>query len=104
MTRRFASDPFAGRSVLLTGGTSGIGAAAVTRFLAGATPPEVEAVQAQQVLACAQLQRLDVSDADAIKGLIEGLDRLDILVNCAGIIRRTAACEPETFADGPGSC
>ena len=41
---------------------------------------------------------LDVTDAAAIERLTGGLERLDILVNAAGIIRRSAEYDLETFA------
>jgi NAD(P)-dependent dehydrogenase (short-subunit alcohol dehydrogenase family) len=42
---------------------------------------------------------LDVRDAGAIAALIEALPRLDVLVNCAGIIRRGAEHDPAVFAE-----
>ncbi len=40
---------------------------------------------------------LDVTDATSIAALFGGLERLDILVNTAGIIRRAAEHEPDVF-------
>jgi NAD(P)-dependent dehydrogenase (short-subunit alcohol dehydrogenase family) len=43
---------------------------------------------------------LDVRDAAAVQALVATLDTLDVLVNCAGTIRRGGAeHDPEVFAD-----
>ena len=95
----FAPGLFAGRRVLVVGGTSGIGAAIATAFAAlggdvlvtGATAAEVEAA-AHPAIA------LDVIDDGAVATLISGLVGLDVLVNCAGIIRREVEHDPAVFA------
>ena len=95
----YRNDLFAGRTILVTGGTSGLGAAAAAAFAAlggrvvaagldagnAAPVDDVEAVE------------LDVTDARAVDGLINDLDRLDVLVNCAGIIRRDDEFDLATF-------
>lgn len=99
----FATDLFAGRRVLVVGGTSGIGAGIAAAFaghgaevlVTGATEPEAETARAQGMDA----RPLDVRDADAVDALIGGLDLLDVLVNCAGTIRRGQEHDPGVFAD-----
>jgi len=99
----FAGNAFAGRQVLVVGGTSGIGAGIATAFAAhgaavrvtGATPAEAAGSQASGLQASA----LDVRDGDQVKAFVAGLDALDVLVNCAGVIRRGREHEPEVFAD-----
>lgn len=96
---------FEGRQVLITGGTSGIGAAIAAGFLAeGARVmvtgvSEAEAEQARIVMPDISAVALDVRDSAAVTALIAGLDNLAHVVNCAGIIRRGDELDPEVFAD-----
>ena len=89
------------KTALVSGGRSGIGAAIAgalaqrlgMRVIAAglpapsADPPAVEAVD------------LDVRDPAGVARLVAGLDRLDVLVNAAGIIRRSAEHDPDVFAE-----
>lgn len=103
---RWASSWFAGRNVLVTGGTSGIGAAISRAFVsagakvisAGAFEPEIAAVRSASDYDGRQLAVLDVRDKQAIAELVGGLGALDVLVNCAGIIRRGDEHDPDVFA------
>src|SRR6185369_2323891 len=65
----------------------------------GATDDEAEAARSEPSFRCRDARTLDVRDAQAIAKLVGGLPRLDILVNCAGIIRRGSEHDPEVFAD-----
>lgn len=98
-------DLFAGRQAFVTGGTSGIGLAVARAFArlgadvaaTGATDDEVAAARtAEPGVAFA---RLDVRDGRAVGDAVAALPRLDVLVNCAGVIRRGDELEPEVFAD-----
>ena len=94
---------FSGKSVLVTGGTSGIGAAVAAAFRdAGATVMATGAFQqeldALPPAAAQQARVLDVRDPAAIAEMFAELPALDILVNCAGIIRRGEEHDPEVFA------
>ena len=99
------TDFFKGRQVLVTGGTSGIGAAVAKAFaregalvlVTGATAAEVASAQA--ALPGIEAQVLDVRDGAAVGSMISNLKRLDHLVNCAGVIRRGIEHDPEIFAD-----
>ena len=96
---------FANKQVLVSGGTSGIGAGVAAAFIAegadvmvtGVTQAEVDAALATNPELKGAV--LDVRDADAVSAVIDGLDTLDHLVNCAGIIRRGDELEADVFAD-----
>ena len=97
------------RHVLVTGASSGIGAAIAQAFLAaegarvtatGATLAEIVAARAQPQMKDLQLEVLDVRDAAAVRQLVQAQGELDVVVNCAGVIRRGGAeLDPETFAE-----
>ena len=92
----FRNDLLAGRVALVVGGTSGIGAAIAGALaqagavvtVSGATRAEVEAARAAPDFAGRDAIALDIRDGQAVQHVLDDLPRLDILVNCAGIIRR----------------
>ena len=93
------------KRVLVSGGTSGIGAAIARAFAAagaevsatGATEAEAQAAGARQDMAGIACSALDVRDAAAVAERVAALGQLDVVVNCAGVIRRGAELEPEAF-------
>lgn len=102
----FPSDLFAGRQVLVVGGSSGIGAGIAAAFLragaavqvTGATAADVQGAAADVDLRGVACVQLDVRDDAAVRACVAALPRLDVLVNCAGILRRGEELDPEVFA------
>ena len=96
---------FAGHQVLVTGGSSGIGAAIARAFVAegasvtitGVATREVEEATAGEPSLRGEV--LDVRDGDAVNRLVSSFTALHHVVNCAGIIRRGEEHDPEVFAD-----
>ena len=103
----FAPHLFEHRAVLVTGGTSGIGLACARAFrdlgarvmATGATEPERERASLEADNAGIAFSVLDVRDASQVERLIGSLDRISVLVNAAGVIRRDLEHDPEVFAD-----
>ena len=93
------------KRVLVTGGTSGIGAGLARGFIeagaevtiAGVSDTEVAAAAADPVLKRAKAAIVDVRDNKAVQSLIADHDTLDIVVNCAGVIRRGEELDPDVF-------
>jgi len=103
----FREGSFRDRSVLVSGGTSGIGAAIGDAFaelgasvtVTGATGAEANAARERAGTRIQRATALDVRDGAAVVGFVSSLDKLDVLVNCAGIIRRGDEHDPAVFEE-----
>lgn len=90
------------KHALITGGTGGIGAGIALALsgkgwrvtVTGATEAEVAGYDTPPSVTATTL---DVTDAGGIEALFSGIDRLDGLVNCAGILRKVDEYDIETF-------
>ena len=95
---------YTGKSVLVSGGTSGIGLGLATAFAAagakvlatGATEAEIAAAGAANP--GIEFSVLDVRDNAAVEAFAAGLGGIDVLCNCAGVNLRAAEFTPEGFA------
>jgi NAD(P)-dependent dehydrogenase (short-subunit alcohol dehydrogenase family) len=95
---------FAGKTILVTGSTRGIGAAAARLFLEsggsvilhGRRQTDVDAAVARLSTQHADRVRglaADLSDRAQCRALAAKIDDLDILVNCSGVFREAAIAE-----------
>jgi len=102
----FAVDLLAGQSALVTGGTSGIGAAIAAALAGCGAEVVVTGRQAGSVAdynaappARCRAEPLDVTDGGAVVRLLASFTRLHIVVNSAGLIHREAEYDPARFAE-----
>jgi NAD(P)-dependent dehydrogenase (short-subunit alcohol dehydrogenase family) len=85
----FQAGLFKGKAAVVTGGTQGVGrgvAEALARL--GASVHAVGLAADEAPPEGVELVELDVTQADAVARFAAGLGRVDILVNCAGVIFR----------------
>lgn len=95
-----------GRTVVVIGGTGGIGGGIAECFRdAGAKVHATAATEAE----CADARSadangtisyslLDVRNADAVSSYMSSIESIDVVVNCAGIIKRNQELDPAVFA------
>ena len=93
MTRRLA-----GKEVLVTAAGQGIGRAAALAMAAEgasvlATDVNAQLLAAYEGVANVRTARLDVTDDAAIAKLFAGIERLDVLFNCAGFVHQGSILE-----------
>lgn len=91
----------ADKTAIVTGGATGIGAAIALEFARLGARVIAAGLGTDAFRPPASLgitvREADVTDAGAVAALVACADRLDIVVNCAGIIRRFDEHEPDVF-------
>lgn len=103
MAETIWSGYFAGKTVVVTGGTSGIGNAIASAFAeagaevhaTGATAAEVETAKGSGGYIAYSV--LDVRDGAAVNAYAAGFKSVAVLVNCAGVNLRAAEFTAEGF-------
>ncbi len=93
-----------GRRVLVVGGTSGIGAAVAARFARDGASVTTAGLPVQSETigqTGTEVVDLDVRDGDALERLVGTVsaDGLDVLVNAAGVLRRSDEFDPQVFRE-----
>ncbi len=107
VTSVFAPDLFRNRQVLISGGSSGIGlelargfaGLGATVLATGSSAAKLDVLHGDPANAGIRFALLDVRDDAAIVRTVDALDRLDVLVNAAGIARPQEEYEQATFLD-----
>ncbi|KGT89134.1 oxidoreductase [Erwinia typographi] len=101
----FREGLFAGRTVVVSGGTSGIGLEiargfsqlGATTIATGSSASKLAALRASDDVRTIDFRSLDVASAGQVSELFAGLSQLDILVNAAGIARPEEEFEEAVF-------
>lgn len=103
----FRSDLFAGKTILVSGGSSGVGLALARGFAAlggrvmatGTSEDKLAANRADPANTGVMFTRLDVRDRAAIVSTLSQFERLHVLVNAAGILSVDAPFDEAVYRD-----
>jgi NAD(P)-dependent dehydrogenase (short-subunit alcohol dehydrogenase family) len=101
---------FAGRTVIITGANSGLGAV-TARELAAKGAKIVMAVRntskgeaaAQQVGGDVEVRQLDLQDLSSVRAFADGIDKADVLINNAGVMAAPYALTVDGFESQIGT-
>ncbi len=107
ITATFQEGSFRDKTVLVSGGTSGIGAAignalaelGASVTVTGATEAEATDARERAGFWIERAAALDVRDGAAVVAFVAAMPKLDVLINCAGVIRRGEEHDPAVFAE-----
>lgn len=69
----------------------------ISGTIAGVNETEITAAAADPVLKHTDARILDVRDGVAVCALVDRQKHLDVVVNCAGVIRRSDELDPDVF-------
>ncbi len=103
----FRPDLFAGKRALISGGTSGIGLCLSKAFArlgadvtaTGASRGRLEAARSDREAKAVHFEQLDVRDRKAVDAFVGAFDRLDFLINGAGVAKPEAEYGEDGFLD-----
>lgn len=91
-----------GKHVLISGGSGGIGVAFAHAFLqhgAQVTVTDLKPPPDAVLAAGARFEPLDVTSDEAVVALAQKIETLDVLIHCAGKLKRWEEHQPEVFRD-----
>jgi NAD(P)-dependent dehydrogenase (short-subunit alcohol dehydrogenase family) len=89
----------AGKTVLISGGTGGIGMAFAKAFAGAGATPILADLKPPATATPHRYEPLDVRDDAAVRALAGRIETLDVLIHCAGRLIRHEEHQPEVFAD-----
>ncbi len=101
---------FAGRTVIITGANSGLGAVTARELartgaaviMAVRTPSKGEAA-ARQIAGDIEVRQLDLQDLSSVRRFADGVEKVDILINNAGIMASPYAVTVDGFESQIGT-
>jgi NAD(P)-dependent dehydrogenase (short-subunit alcohol dehydrogenase family) len=91
-----------GKHVLISGGSGGIGTAFASAFLqhgAQVTVTDLKPPPDDVLAAGGRFESLDVTSDEAVVALAKKIDTLDVLIHCAGKLKRWEEHQPDVFRD-----